>query len=181
MDPPNPTPHQPHPSPVRVPPTKSKLWESADPSPTLPPLSPQSSRAFPILGMTARVPFLFSLEPSPGPLAGLSSSSLRPSTLMAQGRSTRELFLPSCCLSKNKLHGGSVLIYLCFCALDQKIKTRGYSRCSGCPAQIPLAREVIPWVLTTVTPTSSPEKCPQAQERRAGEAVSPQPHLPCSR
>lgn len=38
----------------------------------------------------------------------------------------------------------SVLIHLCFCAYDQKIKTKDYSRCCGFPAQVPLAKESHP-------------------------------------
>ena len=65
--------------------------------------------------------------------------------MMAQGRSTRELFLPSCCLSKNGLPAWRFRPHspLLLCP-QSKGKDKGQSRRSGCPAQIPLAREAVP-------------------------------------
>ena len=171
-------PPPPTPSPVRVPyQLRTNCGKALTPSPTLP-LSPLSHPEL-SLSLEWQLKFhFFFLDPSPGPLAGLSSSSLRPLCLDGPGVLHKRTF-PLFILPKWKRTACvEVLSSFTFASVPSIRRWRqgaiadavgalarflwqGKSSC-GC------------WPRSHLKPLQ--RNALQAQERRAGEAVSLQPH-----
>lgn len=170
-------------------PTKYKLWESTDPQGGLP-LSPLIHREASLPSIIQSFPYHWNDSSSSFFFLSLSRPFPRPSSraglFLSEGLEgpgvLHERTFPPFILPERKRNAcmDSVLIHLCFCALDQKIKTKDYSRCCGFPAQVPLARKVTLWVLTTVTSTASPEKCPPGSGVQSREGCVPSTPPCCS-